>query len=409
MKHTNTIVIGGGQAGLAMSRCLVDYGIDHVVLERGHIGERWRSERWDSLRLLTPNWQSRLPHWHYEGKHPDDFMTTPDFIRHLERYAESFEAPVQSGTEVTAVEQTHHGRYRVSTDKGDWVSMNVVIATGFCDVPRVPDFADDLPGEVFQLVPSNYRNPAQLPDGNVLVVGASATGLQIADELAEAGRGVTLSVGTHVRVPRRYRGRDILYWMDTMGAFAAAADPAEERKTPPPQLVGTPENRDLDVGVLQNKGVRLAGRAVSVGGARVRFATDLEDKVAAADGQMYQLLAKIDQFIESSGTEARATEPDLPEPIRPHTAPCEVDLTQDGIRTVVWATGYERRYPWLKVPVLDDRGEIRHDGGLTPEPGLYVLGMRFQRRKNSNLIDGVGRDAEDLSKHLAERLLDKAA
>lgn len=409
MKHTDTIIIGGGQAGLAMSRCLMEYGIDHVILERGRIGERWRSERWDSLRLLTPNWQSRLPHWHYDGEHPDDFMTTPEFIRHLERYAESFEGPVQTGTNVKAVERTYHGRYRIATDKGDWVAKNVVIATGFCDAPRVPEFADALPSDIFQLVPSNYRNPAQLPDGDVLVVGASATGLQIADELAQGGRAVTLAVGTHVRVPRRYRGKDILYWMDTMGAFAAPADPAEERKTPPPQLVGTPENRDLDVGVLQNKGVRLTGRAVSILGDRVYFANDLEDKVAAADKQMFQLLAKIDEFIESTDSEARAIEPATPEPIKPLCAPSAINLREDDIRTVVWATGYERRYPWLKVPVIDDRGEIRHDGGVTPEPGLYVLGIRFQRRKNSNLIDGVGRDAEELSKHLVGRVLDKAA
>ena len=409
MKHTNTIIIGGGQAGLAMSRCLTEDGIDHVVLERGRVGERWRSERWDSLRLLTPNWQSRLPHWHYEGEHPDDFMTMPEFIHHLERYAESFEAPVQTGTNVRAVERTDHGHYRVATDKGDWVANNVVIATGFCDAPRVPDFADALPSDIFQLVPSNYRNPGELPDGAVLVVGASATGLQIADELAEAGRAVTLAVGTHVRVPRRYRGKDLISWMDPLGAFAAPADPAEERKTPPPQLVGTPENRDLDVGVLQNKGVRLTGRAVSIRCDRVHFADDLKDKVAAAEAQMLQLLTKIDEFIESTDSEACAVEPDTPKPIKPRSAPSEIDLREEDIRTVVWATGYERRYPWLKVPVIDDRGEIRHDGGVTPEPGLYVLGMRFQRQKNSNLIDGVGRDAEELSRHLASRVLDKAA
>jgi putative flavoprotein involved in K+ transport len=409
MKHTDAIIIGGGQAGLAMSRCLTDYGIDHVVLERGRVAERWRSERWDSLRLLTPNWQSRLPHWHYEGEHPDDFMTMPEYIRHLERYAQSFEAPVQTGTTVRAVERLVGGRYRVSTDKGEWAANNVVIATGFCDRPRVPDFADAVPGDIAQLVPSNYRNPAQLPDGNVLVVGASATGLQIADELAEAGRAVTLAVGTHIRVPRRYRGKDILYWMDTMGAFAAPADPVEERKSPPPQLIGTPENRDLDVGVLQNKGVRLTGRAVAIRGHMVIFADDLKDKVARADAQMTQLLAKIDDFIVSTGSFGEAPEFGSPTPIEPHPAPTEIDLCADRIRTVVWATGYERRYPWLKIPVLSDRGEIRHVGGVTPEPGLYVLGIRFQRRKDSNLIDGVGRDAENLSRYLADRTLNKAA
>jgi putative flavoprotein involved in K+ transport len=215
-----------------MSRCLTECQIDHVILERGRIGERWRSERWDSLRLLTPNWQSRLPHFHYDGKHPDDFMTTPGFIRHLEHYAESFEAPVQTGTTVGIVERFNDQRFRIATDKGDWLACNVVVATGFCDTPRVPAFSAAMPSNIVQLVPSDYRNPSQVPQGGVLVVGASATGLQIADELAEAGRKVTLAVGTHVRVPRRYRGKDILYWMDVMGAFTAPADPADRAKKP---------------------------------------------------------------------------------------------------------------------------------------------------------------------------------
>jgi putative flavoprotein involved in K+ transport len=409
MKHTDTVIIGGGQAGLAMSRCLTEYQIDHVILERGRVGERWRSERWDSLRLLTPNWQSRLPHFHYNDSHPDAFMTMPEFIRHLERYAESFEAPVQAGTTVQIVERLNNGRFRIATDNGDWSAHNVVVATGFCDTPRVPPFSAAIPSNIVQIVPSDYRNPSQVPQGGVLVVGASATGLQIADELAEAGRKVTLAVGTHVRVPRRYRGKDILYWMDAMGAFNAPADPAEERKSPPPQLVGTPENRDLDLGGLQKKGVRLVGRATSVKGDRVYFADDLKSKVETADIQMMELLAKIDGFIESSGAPAPAADRDSIITVKVRTAPTVIDLRTENIRTVVWATGYERHYPWLKVPVLDDRGEIRHEGGVMSEPGLYVLGMRFQRSKGSNLLDYVGRDAEALSKHIAERFRDKAA
>jgi len=400
MKHTDTVVIGGGQAGLAMSRCLTEDRIDHVVLERGRVGERWRSERWDSLRLLTPNWQSRLPFFHYYGQHPDDFMTMPEFIRHLECYAESFEAPVQAGTTVQIVERLNDGRFRIATDQGDWSAYNVVVATGFCDTPRVPPFGAAIPSDIVQLVPSDYRNPSQVPQGGALVVGASATGLQIADELTAAGRQVTLAVGTHIRVPRRYRGKDILYWMDAMGAFKAPADPDEERKTPPPQLVGTPENRDLDVGEL---------RAISATGDRVYFADDLEATVGTADSQMMQLLAKIDGFIESSRALAAAADLEGITTVKVPAAPTEVDLRADNIRTIVWATGYERRYPWLKIPVLDDRGEIRHEGGVTPEPGFYVLGIRFQRTKGSNLIDGVGRDAEALSKHLRERFRENAA
>jgi putative flavoprotein involved in K+ transport len=409
MKHTDTVIIGGGQAGLAMSRCLIEYQIDHVILERGRVGERWRSERWDSLRLLTPNWQSRLPHFHYNGSHPDAFMTMPEFIRHLERYAESFEAPVQAGTDVQIVERLNSGRFRIATDNGDWSAQNVVVATGFCDTPRVPAISAAMPSSIVQLVPSDYRNPSHVPQGGVLVVGASATGLQIAGELAEAGRKVTLAVGTHVRAPRRYRGKDILFWMDAMGAFNTPADPAAERKTPPPQLVGTPENHDLDLGVLQKKGVRLVGRATSAQGGRVYFADDLNAKVETADSQMMELLAKIDGFIESSGARAPAAGHDSITAVNVRTAPAVIDLRTENIRTVVWATGYERRYPWLKLPALDDRGEIRHDGGVTPEPGLYVLGIRFQRTKGSNLLDYVGRDAEVLSKHIAERFRDKAA
>ncbi len=324
-------------------------------------------------------------------------------------YAESFEAPIQTGTTVQIVERLNNRRFRIATDSGDWSAYNVVVATGFCDTPRVPPISAAIPSEIVQLVPSDYRNPSQVPQGGVLVVGASATGLQIADELMEAGRKVTLAVGTHIRVPRRYRGKDILYWMDVMGAFNAPAGPAEERKTPPPQLIGTPENRNLDLGGLQKKGVRLAGRAISAKGDRVYFANDLEAKVGAADSQMMQLLAKIDGFIDSSSALAPAADLGSITSVKVRTAPTVIDLRTENIKTIVWATGYERRYPWLKIPVLDDRGEIRHEGGVTPEPGFYVLGIRFQRSKGSNLIDGVGRDAEALTKHLAERFRDKAA
>ena len=409
MKHINTVIIGGGQAGLAMGRCLSEYGIEHVILERGRIGERWRSERWDSLRMLTPNWQSRLPHWHYSGEHPDAFMTMPEFIRHLERYAQSYAAQVLTGTTVSAVQRMNDARFKVTTDREVWIASNVVVATGFCDTPRVPGFAAAVPDDVTQIVPSKYRNPQQVPKGQVLVVGASATGLQIADELIVAGHAVTLAVGTHIRVPRRYRGKDILYWMDAMGAFAAPADPAVERKTPPPQLVGSPDNRDLDLAVLQHQGVRLTGRVVGVQNRRVRFDDDLHEVVRTADEQMFQLLGKIDGYISSNGLEAPDADPDAIKPIQLRDAPAELDMDAENIRTIIWATGYERRYPWLKIPVLDERGEIRHEGGVTPVNGLYVLGIRFQKRKYSNLIDGVGRDAEDLSRHLAERMCARAA
>ena len=401
MRNSDTVIIGGGQAGLAMSRCLHERGIEHVVLERGRIAERWRSERWDSLRLLSPNWMSRLPHFRYEGDDPDGFMTMPEFIRHLEAYADSFDAPLQSGTNVESVRRAGAG-FTVATSRGTWRARNVVVATGFCDVPRVPDLAAGLSPEIQQIVPSDYRNPRQLPPGNVLVVGGSATGVQIAEELIHDGRSVTVAVGSHVRLPRRYRGKDILHWMVAMGAFAAPAVPAEEREFPPPQLIGTPDNRDLDFNTLQAKGARLVGHALNGAGDQMTFADDLDETVAKADAALEQLLAKIDSYIEAN------TDGDVPAaaPFRrivTKPAPTELQFSREGITTVVWATGYERRYPWLDVPVLDRNGEIAHDKGVTPQPGLYVLGMRFQVSKGSNLIDGVGADAEALAEHLSAR------
>jgi putative flavoprotein involved in K+ transport len=409
MKYTDTVIIGGGQAGLAMSRCLLERGVKHVVLERGRVGERWRSERWDSLRLLTPNWQSRLPHWHYRGDDPDGYMTTQEFIEHLERYASSFDAPVRSGTSVQAVEKLTRGSYRVTTDRGVWMARNVVVATGHCDIPWVPPVASGLAEDVFQIVPSRYRNPGQLPAGNVLVVGASATGVQLAEELAVAGRKVTLAVGRHTRLPRTYRGRDILWWIDTMGGFMAPADPADDAEFPAPQLVGALESRSIDVGLLQDRGVRLAGKVTDAEGHRVRFDDNLAETVRAADEQMAATLVKVDEFATTMGLDHKVGPKEVVPPTRLRPVPTEIELRAESITTVLWATGYRRSYPWLKVPVLDERGEIRHQGGVTAEPGLYVLGLRFQRRKNSNFIDGVGNDAAELTRHLVERRRSLAA
>lgn len=403
MQYTDTVIIGGGQAGLAMSRCLAERGVKHVVLERGKVGERWRTERWDSLRLLTPNWQSRLPNWQYDGDDPDGYMTTQQFIDYLEGYARSFHAPVHDGTNVTAVESLTPGNYRVTTDRGVWTARNVVIATGHCGVPWVPDASFDLADDLFQIVPSNYRNPDQLPAGGVLVVGASATGAQLAEEIAASGRKVTLAVGRHTRLPRSYRGRNILWWIDNMGGFMAPADPAEESASPAPQLVGAADGRTLDVASLQAKGIRMTGKVADASGYRVRFDDDLAETVQEADARMAATLAKIDEYVTATGLDDEVAPAEAVHATELHPAPTELDLQAEGIRTILWATGFRRGYPWLKIPVLDDRGEIRHRAGVTDHPGLYVLGLRFQQRVGSNLIDGVGKDAVELARHLVER------
>jgi putative flavoprotein involved in K+ transport len=408
MRRTEAVVIGGGQAGLATSRCLKDRGIDHVVVERGRVAERWRSERWDSLRLLTPNWQSRLPGFRYQGEDSDGYMSMLEVAGYLERYARSFDAPVEERTTVVSVE-TCPGGYRVVTDRGEWQAPSVVVATGHCDVPHVPPIAQALPQDVRQLTPSAYRDPAQLGPGGVLVVGAAASGVQLADEIHASGRAVTLSVGRHTRLPRLYRGRDILWWLDAAGVFDETIDDVYDlgvsRDQPSLQLVGRPDHATLDLRVLQERGVRLAGRLAAIDGSRAIFADDLVVHTVSADVRLARLLQRIDAFAESHGL---ATDVPPPVPFAPFPWPADgrqsLDFRAEGIETVLWATGFRRLYPWLHVPVLDGRGEIRHEGGVTPAPGLCVMGLYFQRRRKSSFIDGVGEDAAEISDHLARWL-----
>lgn len=405
MRRTETIIIGGGQAGLAMSRCLSSEGIDHVVLERGRVAERWRSERWDSLRLLSPRWHSQLPGLSHGHDDPDGFMTMPEVISYFERYAQTFNAPVQGETTVLSVRRASEGGYIVQTDQGAWTAPNVVVATGHCDVPFVPKAAEGLAGSLHQVVPSHYRNPSQLPDGGVLVVGASATGIQLAQELHRSGRPVTLAVGRHTRMPRRYRGRDITWWLEASGVLSERAEDAFDltsaRQQPSLQLIGTPDHRTVDLGVLQEEGVRLTGHLSGMEGTRAYLADDLPGTIDAAERKLDRVLARIDDFIDE--TRMHADSVDRGSAIVPATAPTQLDLEEAGIRTVLWATGYRRQYRWLQVPVCDIRGEILHEGGVTPAPGLYALGLNFQRTRNSSFIDGVGRDARALTDRISRR------
>jgi putative flavoprotein involved in K+ transport len=403
MPHIPCVVIGAGQAGLAISRCLADRGIQHVVLERGRVAERWRSERWESLRLLTPNWQSRLPGFSYDGPDPDGYMTMPEVVAYLERYAASFDAPIRSGVDVEAV--TREGRgYLVRTSAGDWRTRAVVIATGYACTPAIPAMASRLPADIVQTVPTEYRNASRLPEGGVLVVGASASGVQLADEIHRSGRPVTVAVGQHTRLPRRYRGRDILWWLDRMGVLDETIDQVYDveisRDQPSLQLVGHPEHTTIDLAGLRDRGVRVVGRLIGVDGDDLHFADDLVATTAAADFKLASVLSRIDAYIERTGMAAEPGAPFVPHCLGFVDAETSLSLAEAGIRTVVWATGFTREYPWLRVPVLDRRGEIRHTGGLTAEPGLYVIGMHFLRRRKSSFIDGVGDDAKALAAHI---------
>ncbi|HYC26079.1 MAG TPA: NAD(P)/FAD-dependent oxidoreductase [Roseiarcus sp.] len=407
MRTTDVIIVGGGQAGLAMSRSLALRSVDHVVLERGRIGERWRSERWRSLNLLTTNAMSALPGLPYDGSDPDGFMPAGAFAAYLKHYALSMGSPVASGVEVTEVEPTAGG-YRVSTTAGEWRSQAIVIATGACETPFRPAIAQGLSASILQVSPTSYWEPGQLPDGGVLVVGASSTGAQLAEEIHASGRPVTLAVGDHTRAPRRYRGRDVYAWMETAGILD---DPALEggnleaaRRQPSLQLVGRPDNRDLDLGVLARQGVRLVGRLSAIDGARVEFAGDLDRTTKASHTRMLRILDRIDGCIGDRKLAAPAADPATRIPVLAAGPARALELRQERIRSVVWATGYVRRYPWLKAPLLDHRGEIVHRGGVTPLLGLYVIGLTFLRRRRSPFIDGCGLDAEDLAPIIKARL-----
>ena len=404
VKYVTTVIIGAGQSGLAMSRHLSDRSIDHVLLERGQIANSWRKERWDSLRLLTPNWQSRLPGYQYTGHDPDGYMGMPEIIRYLEDFADVARAPVQTETCVTRVGMADGG-YAVETDRGTWRCRTLVLASGACNVATVPTMAASFPKTVESITPMQYRNPGQLPDGGVLIVGAAATGIQLAREIHASGRRVVLSVGEHVRLPRVYRGRDISWWMDAIGIMDMRYDDIEDigraRRVPSLQLIGTPERRTIDLNCLRELGVEIVGRLVGLDDGKAQFSGSLANHCTLADLKMNRLLDNIDAWVSECGRDGEFDAPCryAPTDLGPHTS-LGTDLNDGGIKSVIWATGYRPDYSWLDVPVFDRKGRIRHDGGVVDAPGMYVMGLPFMRRRKSSFIDGAGDDAADLAEHL---------
>ena len=364
----------------------------------------WRRERWNSLRLLTPNWQARLPGHRYEGADPDGFMTMDEVVEFVSRYAAGAAAPVRTQTTVTSVRQTDDG-YQVATDNGEFRCRCLVLASGACNLPSVPAFCQAVPASIDCLTAMDYRHPEQLVDGGVLVVGASATGVQLAEEIRRSDRHVTLAVGEHVRLPRTYRGRDVLWWMEASGVWNERYDEIDDlnraRRLPSPQLVGTPERATLDLNVLAEAGVELVGRWAAVRDGKALFSGGMRNQFALADLKMDRLLDTFDEWARENGGDADTEPPERFPPTRtPESSRLDLDLTSGEIRTIVWATGFRPDYSWLDVPVVDRKGYLRHDGGVVDAPGLYAIGLPVLRRRKSSFIHGAEDDARDLIEHL---------
>jgi putative flavoprotein involved in K+ transport len=405
---TDVVIIGAGHAGLAFSHCLSESSIDHIVLERGEVANSWRNERWESLTLLTPNWQCKVPGFGYQGDDPDGFMAVPELVEFIDAYAAHSSAPVRTRTTVTSVVRDDD-RYSVTTDAGTFDCRSVVIASGACNIPVVPAVSDQVPAGINSVTPHQYRSADQLAPGGVLVVGASATGLQLAAEIQNSGRPVSIAVGEHVRMPRTYRGRDIFWWLDRCGISNERYDEVDDvvraRHLPSPQLVGSTEKTTLDLNKMTANGTKIFGRLMAFNGNVAQFSGSLRNVCALADLKMGRMLDAIDEWVTDNANAVSFDEPQRYAPTQVDDSPAlQMNLEKDGIKTILWATGFRPDYSWLDVPVLDRKGFIRHDGGVTESPGMYVIGLPVLRRRKSSFIHGVEDDARDLNRHLVEFL-----
>ena len=408
-QRTEVVIVGGGQAGLALSYYLATQGRIHVVLEQGRIAESWRSRRWDSLRLIAPNWSLQLPGFAYPGADPDGFMGKDEVAAHLETYARSFAAPVQEGVRVIAIERDEaDAGFLVRTEAEFYTAAQVVIATGALQRPRVPAWAADLSASITQVVPYDYRNPQLLPPGAVLVVGSGQTGCQIAEELVRAGRPVFLAMSRSWWLPRRYRGRDASAWLRALGWMqrsVAELPPGVRTGQANPQLTGGNGGHDINAHTLAREGVRLLGRLQGIRDGTAIFEADLAATLVWGDEQARKFLRDIDDHIHQHALEApvgdwlsdlEATEDLVQE------APAELNLAEAGVSTIIWATGYRPDLGWVGLPFLDGKGYPIQRRGVTGVPGLYILGLDWLYTAGSGIFHGIGEDAAYLAAQVAD-------
>lgn len=402
--HVEVAVVGGGQAGLAISWHLKRAGLGHVVFERRRAAHEWRSARWDSFCLVTPNWQCRLPGFPYAGKDPDGFMLRDDIVAYLDAYIASFQPPLMENTAVQRLRRLSDGRFELGTTAGTWYADQIVIATGGYQIPTVPRYAERLPASVLQLHSSNYRNPSSLPEGEVLVVGTGQSGCQIAEDLHREGRKVHLAVGTAPRSPRRYRGREVTDWLTESGYYAIPIDrhPQGEavRDKTNHYLSGRDGGKEIDLRQFALEGMRLYGRMKDITGSTVRFEPDLRRNLDSADASYRNIRAAVDRYIEEAGIEAPVEPPYTPV-WEPASDPTELDLATSGIRSVIWSIGFGVDYRWAELPLFDGRGHPVHQRGISAFPGVYFLGLPWQNTWGSGRFADVGLDASYLMDAIA--------
>jgi putative flavoprotein involved in K+ transport len=404
MQHVETLIIGGGQAGLAMSYHLQRLGREHLILERTNVADRWRTQRWDSLMFQFPNWSITLPGRAYSGDHPDDFSDRDAVLRFIEDYAVGIHAPVKTRTNVIALQLAAHGdRYLVISGDGDFVARNVVIATGPYQRPHVPAMSAGIANDILQFHASDYRNPTALPDGAVLVVGSGASGCQIAGELLEAQRRVYLSVSRHDRLPRRYRGRDVLSWLVLLGYYETAIDELPEvLRTARFLFTGVRGGYDVDLRRSESDGMTLLGHLSGINDGRLSLAPDLAQNLDGGDTSYRAFLRAVDEHVSTTGIDAP---PDVDKRARSAqgavNAELELDMRAAGIRSVIWATGYRFDFNWVALPIFNPHGAPIHTRGVTAAPGVFFLGLKRQHTLKSSLLCGVGDDAAYLAEVIA--------
>ena len=403
MQHHTVVIVGGGQAGLSLSYYLKERGIDHMVFERNGIGHAWRNQRWDSFCLVTPNWQCQLPGFPYPGDDPHGFMGRDEIVQYIESYVRSFGPPVREGVTVFRIRQEGSDRFYLDTSAGEFTASQVVIATGGYHKPKIPGFAARLPESVTQIHSSQYKNPAALPDGAILVVGTGQSGCQIAEDLHLAGRPVHLCVGGAPRSPRRYRGKDVVDWLEQMGYYDIPIDkhPQQEnvRHKTNHYLTGRDGGREIDLRQLATEGMQLYGRLTNVQGSKLEFDDTLRQNLDHADAVAESIKKTIDTFIEKHQLDA-PTEPSYQPVWNPPEEWLSLDYLGANITSVIWSIGYHTDFSWVDVPVFDGKGYPGHDRGVTAVEGLYFLGLPWLHTWGSGRFSGIARDAQ----YVADRI-----